>query len=598
MPSRRSRQPRNTDYFENAIDYLSNNPSPQAALWAHKSGPDRTHSVFMGAGPGGQLIWGPPSTHLLSIGPPQGHVGKSGAFAGPNAVVHYGPEVVVTTKWDAVRNVALPRLRVGGGVAPWKYDPTGAPEPGFQELRWSPLTECTTDAESAQIVDTLLAAAVARNRVSGSSADESAHWAELAKPLCHGLIRYANAHVDPVTTKPLNMRWIGEQLQIKNYEGLKVVVEWLMSVDSSVWGAVAGYVDHGEGGREIHSVFTTAQIIFEPWMTPEAIASMTDPNFSPADFVVGHGWRQVNAWLVDPDLYSDPSHGGFLLAQQGILPRTGIFESVIVSIRHDLQQIAAPLIITLLSAITRAAIIQRGLDDRAGLFGRPNVGLVLDELANLAPLPVLPQLLSEGASQGVTVYGCLQTASQSLHLWGPNQGGHAMLSNFGNVVLLPGVTDPYTLDWFEQMGGRFDRRTYNESIDHQGHVGRSTGWDRPERFPRDVLRGGHPQSPDLAVMVQGGRAMDWGYCTPMHRARPWVPLLLETFEFVIWDDHIADRPAAALLPAPDLDRHGNGQHLTADQQRRFWAAMHHRDDILASLQSSDTANENLERAAS
>jgi hypothetical protein len=176
-----------------------------------------------------------------------------------------------------------------------------------------------------------------------------------------------------------------------------------------------------------------------------------------------------------------------------------------------------------------------------------------------------------------------------------------MLSNFSNVVLLPGVTDPYTLDWFEQMGGRFDRRTHNESIDHEGKVGRSTGWDRVELFPRDVLRAGHPQSPDLAMMVQGGRAMDWGYCTPVHRSRPWVPLLIETFEFAIWDEHITQRPAAALLPAPDLDRHGNGQYLTPDQYARFRAATRRRNEVLADLQGSETATETpetSERAAS
>lgn len=39
--------------------------------------------------------------------------------------------------------------------------------------------------------------------------------------------------------------------------------------------------------------------------------------------------------------------------------------------------------------------------------------LALDELANIAPLPGLPSLLSEGASQGVVVCAALQDLSQA-----------------------------------------------------------------------------------------------------------------------------------------------------------------------------------------
>ena len=66
----------------------------------------------------------------------------------------------------------------------------------------------------------------------------------------------------------------------------------------------------------------------------------------------------------------------------------------------------------------------------------PPVLLALDEVANVAPLPGLPSVISEGGGQGLITIACLQDLSQARHRWPGQADGFPSL--FGTtVVLLP-----------------------------------------------------------------------------------------------------------------------------------------------------------------
>ena len=52
-----------------------------------------------------------------------------------------------------------------------------------------------------------------------------------------------------------------------------------------------------------------------------------------------------------------------------------------------------------------------------GSAGPPTL-LALDEVANIAPIPDLPAMVSEGAGQGLLVLACLQDLSQARVRWG------------------------------------------------------------------------------------------------------------------------------------------------------------------------------------
>jgi type IV secretory pathway TraG/TraD family ATPase VirD4 len=81
----------------------------------------------------------------------------------------------------------------------------------------------------------------------------------------------------------------------------------------------------------------------------------------------------------------------------------------------------------------------------------PPVLMALDEAANIAPLPDLPSIVSEGGGQGLTTLACFQDLSQAKQRWG--QAADGFLSLFGTTVVLPGIGDVGTLDALSVLAG-------------------------------------------------------------------------------------------------------------------------------------------------
>jgi type IV secretion system protein VirD4 len=88
--------------------------------------------------------------------------------------------------------------------------------------------------------------------------------------------------------------------------------------------------------------------------------------------------------------------------------------------------------------------------------GWPPVAFVLDEVANIAPLPGLPALVSEGGGQGLVTLACLQDLSQARARWGTAAEG--FLTLFGAKVVLPGIADLRTLQLVSALAGDHDVR--------------------------------------------------------------------------------------------------------------------------------------------
>ena len=106
----------------------------------------------------------------------------------------------------------------------------------------------------------------------------------------------------------------------------------------------------------------------------------------------------------------------------------------------------APLIVGLLTEI-RDAAYERARQTTS----LPPVLFALDEVANIAPLPDLPSIVSEGAGQGLLTLACLQDLSQARSRWGAEAEG--FLSLFGTTVVLPGIADMATLDALSTLSG-------------------------------------------------------------------------------------------------------------------------------------------------
>jgi type IV secretory pathway TraG/TraD family ATPase VirD4 len=149
---------------------------------------------------------------------------------------------------------------------------------------------------------------------------------------------------------------------------------------------------------------------------------------------------------------------------------------------------------------------------RAGAYGLSATGtpfepvvLALDELANVAPLPDLPSLVSEGGSQGVMTLGCLQDLSQARQRWGPAADG--FLSLFGTKVVLGGIADLSTLDLVSRLGGEIDMpaRSVSQGSWWTGRGAPTTTWSthRQRRLPVDAV---NQQPAGTGLVLTGNQA--------------------------------------------------------------------------------------------
>ena len=165
--------------------------------------------------------------------------------------------------------------------------------------------------------------------------------------------------------------------------------------------------------------------------------------------------------------------------------------------RH--QVAAAPLIAGFLDAVVHATYERH--EHGASLL------LALDELANVAPLPSLPAIVSEGAGQGVTVLGSLQDLSQARVRWGTAAEG--FLSLFPTTIVLPGIADRVTLDAISQLAGRHDVTSTSVS---RARRGRPCGDDVHGRATEARTRRGRTRPP-RASRSSSTRASAWAGCS-------------------------------------------------------------------------------------
>jgi hypothetical protein len=139
--------------------------------------------------------------------------------------------------------------------------------------------------------------------------------------------------------------------------------------------------------------------------------------------------------------------------------------------------------------------------------------LALDELANVAPLPRLAGIVSEGGGQGVLTLACLQDLSQARSRWGTAADG--FLSLFSTTVVLPGIADRPTLELLAQLAGRTLVPSPTLQVGPRGRsAGHSTSWiERDCATVGELARG----RPGYALGLDAANSMKWIELTPAYR---------------------------------------------------------------------------------
>ncbi|HEX3539994.1 MAG TPA: type IV secretory system conjugative DNA transfer family protein [Acidimicrobiales bacterium] len=351
--------------------------------------------LYLGTGRQG-LTFAPPQQGMLVLGPPRS--GKTTSLVIPNVLLAPGAVVSTSTKPDVLAATAAERVTLGRC---WLFDPSGqtTTPPGVTQLRWSPVVGC-------QEWDTALRTARAMTlaaRPSGYQGDQT-HWTERAEALIGPLLHAAALHdlgMSQVSSWILSHDLQGPMDVLARSSRSRMAVDTVLGLDATE-------------DRELSGIFSTAAGVVAAYRSDTVLDQAREPNFDPRRF-----------------------------------PATS--DTVYVCAPGRDQSLLAPLVIGLLEQIRAGAYRSTAQAFDQNRRPGPPVALVLDEAANIAPLPDLPAIVSEGGSQGLVTLACFQDLSQARSRWGPGADGFMTL--FGTNVVLGGIRDMRTLDQISRLAG-------------------------------------------------------------------------------------------------------------------------------------------------
>ena len=195
------------------------------------------------------------------------------------------------------------------------------------------------------------------------------------------------------------------------------------------------------------------------------------------------GVRQSLAGLADPDVLAAVTPGiGETFDPEAFLRDAGTLYLLGSSVG---AASCASLIASFVEDITETA---RAMAARAPQ-GRldPPLLLALDEIANLTPLPSLPNLMAEGGGRGITTLVVLQSLAQAREKWGEH-AADAIWDASTVKLILGGLGKVRDLDDLSRLIGERDEITTSVSRGGGSGSSTSTSLRRVPVMPPELLR--------------------------------------------------------------------------------------------------------------
>jgi type IV secretion system protein VirD4 len=368
--------------------------------------------AFLGLDLNGRWLGVSPEDALLVIGPPR--QGKTTGVIIPSVLIAPGACVSTSVKDDVFCATYKARSQYG---RVWRCDPSGeesVPE-GVTTLRWSPVSAAST-WDAAQLIAESMANAMKQGDA------ENAHFIDKSKELLAPLL-YA-AHVGRRSIVDVS-RWVHRLHEHNVVNEIGLLLEDAASAQDE--GAelandvLLAIITTEE--REKSGIISTTNRILRAYTTLGGRRMGADPNFDPDKFV-----RST--------------------------------DTVYITTPADRQALYAPIIVGLLEQVRYAAYRRHARQTRGEEVVKPHVSLILDEIANTAPIPV-PAIVSEAGGQGVQVVAATQDFSQMSARWG--QSAESLWTLFKAKLILSGVGHTPTLESISQLLGEYDRLSVSKA---------------------------------------------------------------------------------------------------------------------------------------
>jgi type IV secretory pathway TraG/TraD family ATPase VirD4 len=375
--------------------------------------------------------------------------GKTSALIVPNLLLTRRAVVATSTKPDVIAQLAHARR----DRVTLLFDPSGTVEtpPGVRRVGYSPLQAARRWDGAVLATRSLVETA---RRGYGERADD--HWTERASALVAPLLHAA-------ALSGVSMGELASNVNQRVGEPSLGLLRERYGAQHPASSLLAGVLASEE--RERSSIWSTASGLFAGLRTESARQVSREPPLRIDRFLEG----AHHLHIVSPS-------------------------------RH--QGVSAPLIVGLIDEIVEATYATRGAE----------LLLALDELANVAPLPRLTSIVSEGGGQGVVTLACLQDLSQARVRWGAAAEG--FLSLFPTTVLLAGIADRPTLELVQALAGRNLVGSPTIQHDRRGRAtGHSVGWVERDRTTMAALAQGRA---GFALALDERKDPRWIRLTPAH----------------------------------------------------------------------------------
>lgn len=417
----------------------------------------KDEGIYLGRTKHGDATSGAQHSTLI-LGPTRS--GKTSSVIIPNLLTTLSSAIVTSTKDDVVRQMAQAR----SDGATLLFDPSGTVDTprGVHRVGYSPIRQAR-DWDGAVLVARGLLDVSRRSRV--ERGDD--HWSERAGALVAPLLHAAALSGESLgqLASRVDARRCEDFVHVLNdrYGDLHPSVSLLQGVLAT-------------DDRERSSIWSTTAGLFAGVRTEAARNAAREAPLDVAQFLSGPHQLHV----VSPS-------------------------------RH--QAVTTPLVVGMIEELVHAT------------YDRSHEGatllLALDELANVAPLPRLASIVSEGGGQGVLTLACLQDLSQARARWGASADG--FLSLFPTTLILPGIADRDTLTQLQRFAGRRLVPTTTAQRDNKGRLrGQSTTVIERDAMSVAELTQGRP---GFALGLDQYNHLSWVELTPAHRDGRFRPYL-------------------------------------------------------------------------
>jgi type IV secretion system protein VirD4 len=369
---------------------------PSLPAW-QRWGDSCTHSVFLGRAHYRHGVRVPVEEHVLVMSPPR--MGKTAWLA--SAIMRYpGPAVCTSVKDDLFTLTSGIRAAFGPVQV---FNPEGYG--GWPStLAWNVIAGCESEQVAFRRAEALTHA------VSVQGTDDGSFWQAKASQMFVALFHAAAL--------------------LKG--DLRMVARWVFADDTDAREVLAGHGAHQMAASllELHNApAEKTASVFRMVMT-NALSFMSDPML--AQCVLPH------------------SGTGFDIAE--FIRSNGTL--YLIAAGDQEQSPLAPLFATLVNEIKYEAVLMA----QASAGGRldPPLGFLLDEVTQIAPVPLNKWLASVGG-MGIQIFPVVHGEAQLRERWHDN-GAQVIMDTCGAKMFFPGITDPGTLSMAAKVCGQVSLR--------------------------------------------------------------------------------------------------------------------------------------------